>query len=910
MRTVSAAQDKVLLGSGVSQPVRVSVKDGSGTWRDLTTYPGRNMLKAVEWGENTDDAFAACTVTLIRELDALSLAPLMQSSPLNRGFNPAASYAALLALNREIKVEAATVGADMTPGASDWETFFHGYVDSIDAGQGADVVVQARDLGSALMDRFIEWERVYNWGSDSGTPVGIRIWGPSEDFALNEYVAPTDGRRDAARYFYKCTTAGTTGTTEPTTWPSSSTVSSGTATFTYVGTITNAGVAVESTIQAILNAEGLSAVTLVTSGSPSWTILQYKQQREPVLEAVRRLAQQIGWEVRYRWNSGAGAFRLTLYQPERTSPSVARSFGASDYKQLGSVAVENSSIRNRVRVVYSDSADKDSAGNARRKAVTVQDSTSIAAFGTRFMEVAESSSSNIDSSSEATTMANAALKDLKDPIIAVTVALSFGFPWAELQDYYTLSANGRHFSAAQSLAVSGIRHRAENGVLRTELTLRGLPALGPSVWEGISSRAKPEDAHSLSGAQGTGGLTLEASGVVGGTRLKVKPSTISGWTLDPQAFPEEYDWHVSQSSGFTPDSSSYKGTTQGQAIELADLIPGATYYTKVLPKLRNAGRLVLGQPSTQLQFTAGRGNAGHLNTDVNWSRIPLNGGFETQTDANGPPDHWSVGNNTVWVTNASLVNDGSGKSGGYYLKIEADDTDSNSLVTDYFPVEEGITYRLEVWEKNVAGTGQARVHVAWHSYNKSYISIDVNLVDVNLTTSTGTWVKYVAFVTAPSSAKFAVMYVGHESNNAAAEEHWDSVTMEPIRPAGQWTFTADAMAATNATEYASVGYMGSGGAFATEFRWYVTHPGVISDLRVYLGAAGTNMDYAYTVRKNGSDTALTCSTTAGGTTASDTTHAFTVAAGDYISLKVVSTQNGGGVYAGAGDASFTMRHSY
>jgi hypothetical protein len=60
---------------------------------------------------------------------------------------------------------------------------------------------------------------------------GISVWAASTAIALNALYMPTSAKENG--YYYKCTTAGTTGATEPT-WPTSGTVTDGTAVWTLV----------------------------------------------------------------------------------------------------------------------------------------------------------------------------------------------------------------------------------------------------------------------------------------------------------------------------------------------------------------------------------------------------------------------------------------------------------------------------------------------------------------------------------------------------------------------------------------------------------------------------------------------------------------------------------------------------
>lgn len=88
--------------------------------------------------------------------------------------------------------------------------------------------------------------------------------------------------------------------------------------------------------------------------------------------------------------------------------------------------------------------------------------------------------------------------------------------------------------------------------------------------------------------------------------------------------------------------------------------------------------------------------------------------------------------------------------------------------------------------------------------------------------------------------------------------------------------------------YLAPGWTAAAGA--TEIQFAVTRPGTIRNLYVNQGIAGDAVTNVYTVRKNGVDTVLTVSTgndVAG--VASDTTHSFTVVAGDLISISVAKS---------------------
>lgn len=94
---------------------------------------------------------------------------------------------------------------------------------------------------------------------------------------------------------------------------------------------------------------------------------------------------------------------------------------------------------------------------------------------------------------------------------------------------------------------------------------------------------------------------------------------------------------------------------------------------------------------------------------------------------------------------------------------------------------------------------------------------------------------------------------------------------------------------TGATNYFSV--VGSNGVSNTTenlVETIVATGGTISKLRINLTAApSTGKSFVYTLRVNGVDSALTCTVADAATTASDTTHSVSVAAGDRVSIKAV-----------------------
>lgn len=356
---------------------------------------------------------------------------------------------------------------------------------------------------------------------------------------------------------------------------------------------TDAGVAVETVMQQLLTDNG-TGLSLYTPTSPGWTITQFAQQRESVLDALRNLAQQIGWDVRYKWRASAGAYALTFYQPDRTRSSVDWIFNTSDYRDVAKLAVNRTDVRNRIEVVFSNKDVPDASGKPTRDKVIVEDTASQATYGLRYMQIAEGATSNLDETVEAQRMANAALSDLKEPLAEQEVECDFFWP-AELGDLYTFKANGVHYSADQNLAVIGIRHSfGADGDARTTLTTRGRPSFGVSAWLELDTRpGMAEPAHNAPPLEPT---NLVATPTVNGFAL-----TLTAPARGPEV--SAYELHVSTVNGFTPGAATLRGTFDATRFEVADLQPGTTYYVRVVPRDASGNR---GTPTGQVAVTTAR----------------------------------------------------------------------------------------------------------------------------------------------------------------------------------------------------------------------------------------------------------------------------------------------------------------
>lgn len=232
----------------------------------------------------------------------------------------------------------------------------------------------------------------------------------------------------------------------------------------------------ETVIQTILNdwgnsvslwtPNGTSGTKIAVADLSGWAPSRTPLLRSTVMDAIRKYADQIGYDLRYRWQVNAADIVLVLSAPERTSPTVAYTFTTARLlKYRASLATKN--IRNDIRVGFYN------LGKQRLFAFS-EDAISIGAYGRRFMEVGEEETSHINTLAEAQALATAIKNDLALPTMQVQFTVPL-FPNAELQDYFTITGD-EIITSTQSLGVTAINHYIDNQGGRTIITAEGKPA--------------------------------------------------------------------------------------------------------------------------------------------------------------------------------------------------------------------------------------------------------------------------------------------------------------------------------------------------------------------------------------------------------------------------------------------------
>lgn len=240
---------------------------------------------------------------------------------------------------------------------------------------------------------------------------------------------------------------------------------------------TPGGTAVETVMQQVIDDNlGVGVFTLQVPTSPGFMVTEYPHGDgtlvgKTVRQALDDLSAAFAGYVDYR-------AALTLIVPDRTEPtavSADATIGPEHYKAIPKLDVDLDAIRNVVRVTFRNVA------TGEVEFVEVTHAGSIAAYDEQFIGITEGDTSPIDTTPEATDMANDVLSDLAVQRVQQQVQDWFFYP-VELGDHITWKANGKHYDTDQHWAVTGYRHRLSRTARETTFDVRGAASGGYRRW--------------------------------------------------------------------------------------------------------------------------------------------------------------------------------------------------------------------------------------------------------------------------------------------------------------------------------------------------------------------------------------------------------------------------------------------
>lgn len=506
------------------------------------------------------------------------------------------------------------------------------------------------------------------------------------------------------------------------------------------------GTAVETVMQDIIDDWG-TLFTLYTPSSPGWNVTTFESQTQSLADQLTLLSDQIGWSLRYKWDSGSSAFRLTFFEYDRATTTSAYTFSEGAYWDISQASLSSADIRNAIDVVYSDAADLDATGAPIRKTVSVSDATSITAYGRKWMSIAEDATSNIDSSTEATTLANNVLSDLKDPTADFSIDAPFhGF--VELGDIYTIEADNIRFSADQTVSVVGYRHSFSAKHTGTMIQCRATYAAGGSRrW------------FSMAGVNGVGSLLDLAGPEAPDVTISEDNCAVK---IVPTRSRNEFDWFEvhAGASGFTPDlavgSTTLVSRLKGSSLNLAtdrSAVPIGEAIDFVVYRLDRRGNR-----STGTRVAAKRARRAGPQMLAAEARIASGfpgGVFNLQTRGSTfPPDGWTMRVGT-WATDAALDSGGTyaAPRTGKYGFLLTNTATATEVYSDPFPITLGRSYRLQLEMKASNNTNTITIEVEWLDADQAVVSTET--IYNSAATAANAWQLATALVSPPSSTAYA-----------------------------------------------------------------------------------------------------------------------------------------------------------
>lgn len=676
MRVISTAAQKLIDLRRFQVVPKIEVKDSDGAFQDLSNHFNYNWLKKIIYGEDVENQVASLNFSTFARRFDYSLQPLDENSVINR--NAAGAYKPLLELWREVKLSAAVIPIGKAVVSGDYSLYFHGRLDGIDdklAKRSNVIDVMCRDLGALTQNTWIESEETYGSDADADHTVA---GGNVED--IIQKILDN--------------------------W---------------------------STTETLFSLNGTGGTPFNAGDTPGFTIANVTISRQSVMDAIRFLADAIGWEVRYRYQTNRAAFELILYEPRRAIVTPDHTVKKGEIIDVKSLRYNANRIRNAITIeYYTDPDDVET-----KESVTQTDATSIAKYGRRWAGVIEAAGSAIDSGVEAIAFGDLILSDLSEPDREQAIELLY-FPFAETNDYYRFKANKRHYTSDKDWAIVSVKHVLDLQAKKqsTILQTRGKPTSGSDrKWK-------------IFQAPTIGPNTPD--------KLPQSPDV----TLDPVAGGLDIDWdniydkrslyfdvHLSLSSSFTPDASTRVGRTTSTHLEVQGLIPGASYFCQV-QQVDTVGNV--SGFSSEIGATAGFSASRIFSPESNFARSEaINGDFGHWTKSTEFVDAWEITNGVLQTNvDVDLNNSLRGR-----LCIQFLDTGTQRTIESRrYAASPGRLYRVEFTYKGTIGSGgNIAVDVLWKERDNTPISTSNALIRVAVGT-VANMTKFTGYVTAPSNA--------------------------------------------------------------------------------------------------------------------------------------------------------------
>lgn len=182
---------------------------------------------------------------------------------------------------------------------------------------------------------------------------------------------------------------------------------------------------------------------------------------------------------------------------------------------------------------------------------------------------------------------------------------------------------------------------------------------------------------------------------------------------------------------------------------------------------------------------------------------PVNGSFETDTNADGIPDDWNI---STYIGGSVLTDVTSSSHGVTSLKFSSVGAGAGVASTSsYYEVEAGRPLSVAFSMISANANTENKVEVYWSNGAKTFIS--ATTIYHNTTTNPTTWTRYSFNATAPSTAKYAQIVLSGvmPASTVHSTTNFDDIVLSPSVSQTVATINSDTTltATNNATFFVS-----------------------------------------------------------------------------------------------------------
>lgn len=301
---------------------------------------------------------------------------------------------------------------------------------------------------------------------------------------------------------------------------------------------------------------------------------QFTQTRVQLDGAITAEAGNIGWMLKYKFDSDRVAFRLTLFEPERTKTAVDLVVGSDFPYELSPVGIDFTEIKNSGEVRVEQSGTSDTDNGETITLATDSDAASISKYGEHHFIV--SNAWNIDTITEGNTLLAAIIADRAEPKVVASASMRFDRR-IENGDLLTFEANNLNTDQDVDAAVTVVR-KSISANERPTITvgLRAKPSGNPTFYNGIMMSA-----DDFNWPDSKTPPSIATSVVV---RPRVEGNYITWSPTVRRAGVRNWDYaelHAGATAGFAPSNTSLIGIVRGNSFEHA-VDPLDEFFYKVI----------------------------------------------------------------------------------------------------------------------------------------------------------------------------------------------------------------------------------------------------------------------------------------------------------------------------------------